>query len=38
MENPIKYIGYVKRTDIHFKISVKEEKKLANPKLVEEEK
>jgi len=30
MENLKKYIGYIKRNDIHFGISVKEENKLAN--------
>ena len=31
MENPIKYIGYVKRDNIRFNISVREANKLANP-------
>lgn len=31
MENPIKYIGYVKRDNIRFNISVRESNKLANP-------
>ena len=31
MENPIKYIGYVKRDNIRFRISVREPNKLANP-------
>lgn len=31
MENPIKYIGYVKRDNICFDISVREANKLANP-------
>lgn len=31
MENPIKYIGYVKRDDIDFDIQIKSNKKLPNP-------
>ena len=32
MENPIKFIGYVKRDDIHFDIKVCEEKKISQSK------
>lgn len=31
MENPIKYIGYTKRTDIKFKIDIKSKSKLSKP-------
>jgi len=31
MENPIKYIGYTKRTDIKFKIDIKSKSKLPKP-------
>lgn len=31
MENPIKYIGYTKRTDIKFKVNIKSRSKLTKP-------
>lgn len=37
MENPIKYIGYIKRDDIHFQIDTKNDTKLSNT-VYEEEK